>query len=1195
MYLSKLEIQGFKSFANKTVINFTKGITGIVGPNGCGKTNIVDALRWSLGEQKSSTLRSDKMENVIFNGTRQRKPMGMAEVSLTLVNDKNLLPTEYSEITITRRIFRSGESEYLLNRNVCRLKDITNLFMDTGMGTNAYSVIELKMVEVILSNKADERRRMFEEAAGVNKYKLRRRLALKKLDDVRSDLTRVNDIVSEVEKTVRSLERQAKKADRYNQIQGVLREKELELSSREFYRLSIKIEQLAKEKNQLNIRKDETDGKIRELEKELIQLREEIEQVEGRLSVKRNELGENTEEIHRNENSYSVAQERVNSLERNKERFESELVSLEEQKIKTEQTIADTEERIIQLKDEIEFKKENIEKRSGEIEEKKSGLEGKRTELRRLTDGLLDKEREINSIENRLNSKNESLSKTQKSIEKLSARIQNLTGEIAKTVGYLEELNGEKTDTESRLSKNEDILNARSAEKSNAESRLEKLKSDELEMRSRLNELTSRIDFLQSLISNLEGLSGGSKYLIENKNWASDNVKMFADLGTAEDKFKFAIDAALKRVLNNFIISNITELEKAITSLKSGNLGKAAFYIPADLNGKGGFVDKLVNYNKNRKRKKIKDVPGFISFAGDLVKTEKKWKMYFDEFLAETVVVDSLESGLKMKQSYPAFNYVTPEGDIIQKDGVVEAGSKPKADETLLGRKQKLKELESRYPEVSGALEIIRSEIEQQENIISSINIKDIEDQSKLLQGDINTLEKQISQFEFEKQKADEETQALQEEINESVSQCSVYENEIKKLQIEIENRQNTLKEQRDDAGNFELTLKELEDEYSAELNAFNQQKLELERANGQLINLNNSLRRSNENKASTLVSIEKHHSDIEQTANEREEIFSRISGVKEFLDDLKEKRNVLNEERGVIEDTLREIKGKASGYEREVNQLRNGRQDISEKLYQIDIQSNKISMNIDNLKEHIKDEYNEELQLMEYDDIEEFDFMGVKSEVTDLKDKLKNLGPINLLAYSEYEEEKERLDFLFRQRDDLVDSEKDIKATIKEINENAQEQFSTTFAQIKENFKVIFQTLFNPEDEADLTLEEGIDPLEAKIEIIAKPKGKRPTSIELLSGGEKTLTATALLFAIYLVKPSPFCVLDEVDAPLDDANIDRFTKLLKEFSNNTQFIIVTHNKRTMEAAENMYGVTMQDEGVSKIAGVQFTEDLPVD
>jgi len=451
LFLSKLEIFGFKSFANKTLINFNRGITGIVGPNGCGKTNIVDAIRWVLGEQKTTTLRSDKMENVIFNGTREKKPMGMSEVSLTLVNDQGVLPTEYTEVTITRRIFRSGESEYLLNKNICRLKDITNLFMDTGMGTNAYSVIELKMVETILSSKTEERRRMFEEAAGVNKYKLRRRLSLKKLDDVKSDLTRVNDIVSEVEKTVRSLERQAKRADQYNQIQVVLREKEIDLAEREFSSLNSKLRSLKNDISEFSSKKDQIDLDIRKIENELIEYRNKINAIDSELQDKREELSSNTEQLHNTQKNISVSEERLKSLINNHERLQREIAELQQQ-------YEDAEQYILRSNNELKSHSESLSDKNNEIIEneqtiidKKESLESKRAELKQINEEKFDLVREISDKENYLASIKKELANHNSNIEKLNQKIQSITTTIAKTVGFIEELNAEKSNAENKL------------------------------------------------------------------------------------------------------------------------------------------------------------------------------------------------------------------------------------------------------------------------------------------------------------------------------------------------------------------------------------------------------------------------------------------------------------------------------------------------------------------------------------------------------------------------------------------------------------------------------------------------------------------------------------------------------------------------------------------------------------------------
>lgn len=1195
MYLSKLEIFGFKSFATKTVMNLTKGITGVVGPNGCGKTNIVDAIRWCLGEQKSSTLRSDKMENVIFNGTRSKKPMGMAEVSLTLVNDKGILPTEYSEVTITRRIFRSGESEYLLNKNICRLKDITNLFMDTGMGTNAYSVIELKMVETILSNKADERRRMFEEAAGVNKYKLRRRLALKKLDDVKADLTRVNDIVSEVEKNVRSLERQAKKADRYNQIQSVLRDKELDLAEREWalYARNKSINQ--EKKNSLNERKEIVDNEIRRIENDLIKLRTDADEVESRLSKKRYEIKQQNDKIHDIQKNISVAEERLNSFESNLLRYNRELEEYRDQKEETIEQINFNKEKILGLTGEIENKNIELEENENIISNKSRAVEEKKTVLKTQREQVLNKFRDLTSKENRLGNLNEARASIDESINKLNEKIQNITNNIAKTVGYLEDLQNEKEQVERKLRDSEKLYTEKQNEKEKLERELNSLRSAEIEEKSAINNLKDKIDFLQTLITNLEGVSQGSKILLESEGWTDKEKYLFADVGSADNDYKYALEAALKPVLNNVLVENIDDLQKAVDYLKKNDLGKAFFYLLQDtVEQRNGLIGKLKKFNKNRRTKKLQRETGFVDWASSFIRCEEKWDPYFKKVLAGYVVVKDLNSANTLIKKYPEFTFTTLDGDLVQSGGIVYAGSLPKMDESIFGRKQHLDDLKKEYPKYEANLKKLQKEIEAKEDEISKINLKNISEQGKILLNDVSNLEKQIAQFEFEKKKASEEIDKSQNEIRELVSKSNELDNQINVLSSQIDKEKEEKAVEDKELEELEKETVELENEYKKAQDSQNNLRIELERLFGQKQNAESALKRAEENKVNIENGIVKRQSDIEETSEGVSIIKDDIASQNETLDDLNVVREKLISEEREIESELRKVKDQAAGLEQQLNGFRSERQEISDNIHDADVKISEINVRMENLLNDIQEDYAVEIELKEFDDLDSFDFKERREEVHELKTKIKNLGPINLLAYSEYEEEKERLEFLHKQRDDLIESEKDLISSIKEINQTAQDLFEQTFQEIRQSFQKIFRTLFDPGDEADLLLEEGVDPLEAKIEIIAKPKGKRPTGIELLSGGEKTLTATALLFAIYLVKPSPFCILDEVDAPLDDANIDRFTKLIKEFSNNTQFIIVTHNKRTMESAENMYGVTMQEEGISKLVGVQFQEDLPV-
>ncbi|MCX6151467.1 MAG: chromosome segregation protein SMC [Ignavibacteriales bacterium] len=1195
MYLSKLEIFGFKSFAHKTIIDFNKGVTAIVGPNGCGKTNIVDAIRWALGEQRTTTLRSDKMENVIFNGTQNRKPMGMAEVSLTIINDLGILPTEYTEVTITRRIFRSGESEYLLNRNICRLKDITNLFMDTGMGTNAYSVIELKMVETILSNKADERRTMFEEAAGVNKYKLRRRLSLKKLEDIRRDLTRVNDIVTEVEKQVNSLERQAKKADKYNRVSTILRELELDLSEREFSLWNKKRTSFKDEKEVFFNQKIQIESELRNLEDELNLLREKISGIESTLNEKRKEISGQNEKIHRIQNALSVAAERKKSLEKNLGRYRQELEELHFQDEESNDFITTTHKKIEELIFSISEKAKYIENEEVQLDEKRNQLDEKKIVLKKQNDEVQEKSIALTRKENQLANLQKTLDETNSAIDKLNDKILSITNHIAKTVGYLEELEQEKTETEKKLSEWDKLFLQKQSEKAALEKKLTDLKGKEIEERSVIRAVTDKIDFLQSLINNLEGVSKGAKVLIESDGWTEKEKTLLADVGESEDKFRFAIEAALKNVLNNLLVDTFDDLQRAIDYLQKNDLGKASFLVLGmDDNIKKTLLDKFQNFSLNRKAKLIQKEKGFTGWANAFVQSDDRWKPFFNKILMRTAIAEDLESAFVLSKKYRGFNFTTLNGDFIHESGLIEAGSLPKLDETLFGRKKLLQNLRNEFPKYEANLEKIKAQIRETEEKIEEINLKELSDQNRILLNDLANIEKQIAQFEFEKKKSSDEIEKLRTEIQDLASKSNRTDNEVISL-TEI------LKDETAEKESVEKVLvsigddvKSAEEDFNSTFTLYNQAKLELERLIGEKKNLENAIDRSKQTKENIKKSISKREIDISSTEEELIALQSIAEDNQLELDDLEETKRKLTAVESEIFENLKANKLLASELEKKLSELRKERDKLLEEIHSLDIRLNEINLKIDNLIEHIKENYSLALELKEFEDLDAFNFEERTNEVHNYKQQIKNLGPINLLAYSEYEEEKQRLEFLHKQRNDLVDSEKDLIKTIEEININAQNLFLETFEKIKENFTKIFRSLFNPGDEADLNLEENVDPLEAKIEIIAKPKGKRPTSIELLSGGEKTLTAIALLFSIYLVKPSPFCILDEVDAPLDDANVDRFTKIIQEFSASTQFIMVTHNKRTMEAAETMYGVTMQDEGISRLVSVQFNEDLNV-
>lgn len=1193
MYLSSVEIFGFKSFAQRTHIKFNEGITAIVGPNGCGKTNIVDAIRWCLGEQRSGTLRSDKMENVIFNGTATKKPMGMAEVSLSIQNISGKLPTEFSDITITRRIFRSGESEYLLNKNICRLKDITNLFMDTGIGANAYSVIELKMVETILSNKADERRIMFEEAAGVNKYKHRRRLALKKLEEVNSDLTRVNDIVSEVSRKVNSLERQARKADKYNEISTTLREIELDFTARELAYFSQQMSDL-KAGKEINIEiKIESDSEIVNISDQLHGLKQSLVDLEKTLNEKRQEISVRTEKIYNLQNIISVAEERNNLIKNNVEKYKQELEDSITHLDHTVEVLNECKEKLDNVTIEIENNNIKTNEITSKLEELKIQLEEKRRYLKSKSDGMNEKLKEITNKENELDNKQKTLEERSSRIIKLNEKILNLTNIVAKSVGYIEELNAEKETAIGNLNEAEEYYIQQQDEKEKLVSQLDELKAEELKLKGMINGIKDKIIFLRNLVENLEGFSKGTKTLMENSDWSTNDTALLANVGQSTSKFRSAFDAALKNNLNSILIESLNDLKSGIEYLRNNEIGKASFYLLRNnSSAKIGLISKLHAWKRKRITKKLLTENGVLGFASEYVEADSKWQPYFNKLLNNVTIVDNIDTALQLSEKYYDFKFATLDGDYLDNIGVVEGGSASRIDESIFGRKQLLDDLVKEIPLKEAELTELKRNIEEVEIKIRNVDLKELSSKSRMLVNDLATIEKQIAQFEFEKKKAYDEIENTHQEIKDIASEANEVDNQ--RIIISEEHEILLIEKQTADSELTELEniFKEFEQNYNSQVEHFNNEKLQLERLHGEKRNLHNNIEQADKSIERIKNTIEKRNTDIKTSNGEIFYINRDIEQNKLELTDYVKVKETIQTEESEIKEKHNSLRLQIDELELEQSKIRNKRDLITEELHESEMKLSELRLKSDNIVEHIQETYSLTLEHKQFDDLDNYNFEERSNEIHELKEKVKNLGPINLLAYSEYEEVKQRLDFLSGQRDDLLQSEKDIFNTIEEINNTAQEKFLDTFEKIRGHFINIFRGLFSPGDEADLRLENSSDPLEGIIEIIAKPKGKRPTSIDLLSGGEKTLTAIALLFAIYLVKPSPFCILDEIDAPLDDANIDRFSKIINDFSANTQFIIVTHNKRTMEAARTMYGVTMQEEGISKLVSVMFNEDF---
>lgn len=1177
MYLSKLEIFGFKSFANKVGLSFDIGLTAIVGPNGCGKTNVVDAIRWALGEQKPSRLRSDKMEDVIFNGTKNRKPLGLAEVSLTIENTKGILPSEYKEVTITRRVYRSGESEYFLNKTLCRLKDIKDLFMDTGMGSDAYSVIELKMIETILSDKADERRRLFEEAAGVTKYKVRRKETFTKLDHVQQDLNRVNDIVKEVQKAVNSLERQAHKAEQFNALSAALKEKEVHLLEREYAEVLGSIGPLREKLTTAVDEKQKISDELSAEEGLLDTLRGELEELEGRLNDVQTELNEHQQRINLVQQARVKASERTISLNEAIERYEREKQELQEQ-------MAELERRAEELAAVIErahaesgaaaahyaAKKEELDAFTAQVDEKKAEVKAKQDAVIALLHELSTKRNEYERIKARLENINGRL---EYSGEENAVYAQD----IGKNTEAVAGLTAQDRELRRRFAEAE--LKAQDAERRRAELRqeIEGLKNRAFELRSSAERKRSRLEFLQGLVESHEGFSEGAKYLLSDGSGAAMVLTTVADAFASTAEHRIAVEAALGEFAGCLVVATIDDAHRAVEILREQGKGRATFICLESVPG--------------APRAAGRSGPGVVAWASDVVTCDERYRRLRDFLFADTALVSDVKSAAALVRKDPSLRCVTLDGELVTGSGILRGGSLRTEDGGMIGKKAQIEELAAELRSLEEEQESVRKGTADAEAALAAAGSKELADEVKRIEQQMTAVEMRIAQTEYEKKRMLENVERNEAENRRLREEADGLTNDLAALTPAIGEleRRKSLAEQQSGATASELeTMEVMWNEFSkvaadAQLEMMrleNEEKnaaREREYTTATVANLRNAGVQRDADIGGARGEIARLEGELVTNASELEGL---DAGLKEIV-----------ERKRVAQSDFNRTRNRAHDIELKLKDARRLHDTSLSRSHELELRISELTMKAQNFVARAKDELDFTLELREFPAEEPFAIEELRDEVKGMKEKIRSLGAVNFAAFDEYKTESERLTFITGQRDDLIESEKTLLQTIEEINATAQREFLSTFEKIRENFIATFKGLFDEGDECDLQLEKDADPLEARIEITAKPRGKRPTSIDLLSGGEKTLTAIALLFAIYLVKPSPFCILDEVDAPLDDSNIDRFARIIRKFSDNTQFIIVTHNKRTMEAANAMYGVTMEEQGVSKLVSVRFNQN----
>jgi chromosome segregation protein len=1178
MQLSKLEIKGFKSFADKIVINFDEGITGIVGPNGCGKSNVVDSIRWVLGEQKTSALRSEKMENVIFNGTSQRTPQQMAEVSLTINNTKNILPTEYSQITITRRLYRSGESEYLLNGVVCRLKDITNLFLDTGVASNSYAIIELGMVDDILNDRDNSRRMLFEEAAGISKFKKRKKETLKKLEDTDADLERVEDLLFEIEKNMKSLEKQAKQTEQYYKIKEDYKEKSVQLAKVVVNKQKETLTTVQKQVEQENDRKTRLTAELADKEALIEKSKAELILKEKTLSSRQKAINDFVSKIRQYESDKQIKNERlrflndrVNNLKeqidldrKSNERARFSIQSLEVERDSAQTILKEITDKLEALKTDFETQKATTYTLQGESDALRQVYRAKQEESFQLNKSLEIREIQVASFKQELERTTTDTSQQSASIVEFEKKLVELTQEINEKNGYLDKLKREEDDVYQRIA--------------SLEKTIEMIREEMTETGRKLDSRQNEYQLTKSLVENLEGFPEAIKFLKKNVGWTK-NAPLLSDILSTSEEYRVAIENYLEPYLNYYIVEHEAEAYEAINILSDASKGKANFFI----------LDSFDRFSPAD----IKMYPNAFP-ATQIIEFDAKYSKLMAFILDKVYIYEGDVRTIPVEDSN---TFITKSGKITKRKFSLSGGSVGLFEGKKIGRAKNLEKLDKEIKEYSKKVEDIRHslidrqrELERLRNNTLKQQIEEAQSAIKLVNDEFISVRTKQEQFSSLLNSADLRKEDILEKILTLNTELEDLRPKAEQAHQELAHHDERLK-----AITVELNIQS--ELLSQKSGAFNEQNIFFHQQENRVKSVDQEIRFKQESMEQSSVRIEANTEELKKNEEETRTIIETTQSNDDELLGMYAEKEEMEKGLSEAEKEYYSGRGEIDQFEKDLRDVQHQRQNIDTLLMELQNKLNESKLQLNSVKERLSVEFNIDLDSIlsqstpeETEQLALFDEDKLRNEVTRIREKLDNMGPINPMAMEAYTEIKQRNDFIITQKDDLLKAKESLFSTINEIETVASETFMQAFSQIKEHFVKVFRSLFNEGDDCDLKLSDPARPLDSEIDIIAKPKGKRPLTINQLSGGEKTLTATALLFSMYLLKPAPFCIFDEVDAPLDDANIDKFNNIIRSFSKDSQFVIVTHNKRTMSTTDVIYGITMVEKGISRVVPVDLRE-----
>lgn len=1166
--LKSLEIKGFKSFADKTIVSFDEGVTGIIGPNGCGKSNIIDSIRWVIGEQKISHLRSENLESLVFNGSKTRSASGLAEVSLTFENTKNLLPTEFNTVTVTRKFYKSGESEYRLNDVQCRLKDIQNLFLDTGVSTDSYAIIELGMVDDIIKDKDNSRRRMLEQAAGITIYKTRKKEAKNKLDATEQDLARIEDLLFEINNQLKTLENQAKKAEKYYEIKKEYREVSIELAKAALEGFNLTWKTLNEQQEAEVNRKVELEAKIATQEAAIEQEKAGFIEQERALQDMQHTFNDLLQELRTKENDKNLAQQRLVYLKEKEgnlneflQKAGGQLKGIEESIAFSQLQITEEEERLNSLGGQLDELRSTVEAQRNVFDEKRVRVDEQRREYQAIQRNQFEAEKQLAVGESGLQNLQRSIyqlkeeqNNRRQQLQQLDQERQQRTYELNNRREELQQLQEQHAFTKDQILQ--------------AQAELETLRNQLADENRKLDAKRNEHDLLKSLVDSMEGYPESVKFLHNNDQWRH-HVPLLSDVMVCREEYRTAIENLLEPYLNYYIADDFKEALTAVNLLHNNQKGKANFFLLDQFNG----------------HPVLEQAPEGTITALSVVEVDSRYQSLANYLLGQVVIADGenhIPEGFK--------------GTVLDKYGkfykgkyTLSGGSVGLFEGKKLGRAKNLERLHEEIIAQEKVVLDLKHAIQMRHNEVIGFNeqlkehaIKETETAINQLVNQIYGIENKIENLSSIEAGASTRLDDLDGQLEEVQERLQTQREELDKYNTQLEEL----------AGRMEGTEQEFklaEESYNQANQQYNDYNLNVTRQQSKVGALRQEFDFKQNQLTDLRMQIENNAAQLGETASQIAEGGLQLQEVEALLVALLHNKEAEERKLNEADQSYYNLRNTLTEKESELRHRQKEKEQADQLLNEIKDQLNDLKLQLAGTKERLNVEFKVNLEdVIDEPRTGEEPLEELQAKVDRMKKRLENLGEVNPTAIEAFEEMRKRYEFIVEQKNDLVSAKESLLQTIQEVEATANQRFLDTFNQVRENFQKVFKALFTEEDTADMILENPENLAETGIDIVAKPKGKRPSSITQLSGGEKTLTATAMLFAIYLIKPAPFCILDEVDAPLDDANVGKFTNMIRQFSENSQFIIVTHNKMTMNAVDVIYGVTMQEAGVSKLVPVDF-------